>query len=81
GAAAFNNGEDRTLQELLHRPYQKGDLWIPLSASIGVAMYPEDGECYEELMYCADSALYEVKASHKGNFAIYTRKEAGGSGD
>lgn len=63
------------LRELLHRPYRRGDEEVPVSASIGVAMYPEDGKCYEALMYCADSALYEVKASKKGNFAIYSKKE------
>ena len=62
------------LHELLHRPYQRGNQVVPVSASIGVAMYPEDGTSYEELMYCADSALYEVKATQKGNFAIYTKK-------
>ena len=66
------------LRDLLHRPYRKEDLEIPVSASVGVSMYPQDGKCYEELMYCADSALYEVKSSHhKGNFAVYQKKEKG----
>lgn len=61
------------LHDLLHQPYKRGNQVVPVSASIGVAMYPEDGACYEELMYCADSALYEVKATQKGNFAIYEK--------
>ncbi len=63
------------LHNLLHRPYRRGNQTIPVSASIGVAMYPEDGACYDELLYCADNALYEVKATQKGNFAIYSAKE------
>lgn len=63
------------LHGLLHRPYQRGAQVVPVSASIGVAMYPEDGATYEELMYCADTALYEVKATQKGSFAIYEAKE------
>lgn len=63
------------LHNLLHRPYRRGNQTIPVSASIGVAMYPEDGSCYDELLYCADNALYEVKATQKGNFAIYSAKE------
>ena len=63
----------RELHRLLHLPYQSGDQTIPVSASVGIAMYPEDGASYEELMYCADNALYEVKATQKGNFAIYSK--------
>lgn len=63
------------LHGLLHRPYQRGAQVVPVSASIGVAMYPEDGAMYENLMYCADTALYEVKAKQKGSFAIYEAKE------
>jgi len=62
------------LHDLLHRPYRRGNQVVPVSASIGVAMYPEDGACYDELLYCADNALYEVKATQKGSFAIYSPK-------
>ena len=62
------------LQVVLHRPYINGNEVVPVGASVGVAMYPEDGTCYEELLYCADSALYEVKASQKGRFALYSPK-------
>ncbi len=65
----------RELRELLHRPYRTADgRTIPVGASIGVAMCPEDGVSYEQLLYCADTALYEVKATKKGNFAIYSKK-------
>jgi diguanylate cyclase (GGDEF)-like protein len=63
------------LHALLHRPYQRGNQTIPVSASIGVAMCPEDGASYDELLYCADHALYEVKATQKGNFAIYSERK------
>lgn len=62
------------LKALLHQPYRYGEKTVPVSASIGVAMYPEGGTCYEELLYNADNALYEVKATKKGNFAIYEPK-------
>lgn len=63
------------LKELLHQPYVYGNTTVPVSASVGIAMYPEDGTCYEELLYNADNALYEVKATEKGNFAIYKPKQ------
>ena len=62
------------LKELLHQPYLYGDRTVPVSASVGIAMYPEGGTCYEELLYNADNALYEVKATKKGNFAVYEPK-------
>lgn len=66
----------QTLHQLLHQPFVRGEQVIPVSASVGIAMYPDAGNCYEELMYCADSALYEVKASEKGRFAIYEEKKS-----
>lgn len=63
------------MKELLHQPYQYGEQTVPVSASVGIAMYPEGGTCYEELLYNADNALYEVKATKKGNFAIYQPKQ------
>jgi len=63
------------LKELLHQPYEYGEQTVPVSASVGVAMYPEGGTSYEELLYNADNALYEVKATEKGNFAIYEPKQ------
>ncbi len=64
----------QSLQELLKIPFIAGDTTIPISASVGIAMCPEAGTCYEELLYCADNVLYEVKASGKGSFAIYEKK-------
>lgn len=64
----------QNLRDLLQQPYHGDGVTIPMSASLGVAMYPSDGQCYEELMFCADSALYEVKKGQKGNFAIYKKK-------
>lgn len=63
------------LKELLQTPYRNGAVEIPISASLGVSMYPTDGKTYEELMFCADNALYEVKTNQKGNFAIYSKKK------
>ena len=31
--------------------------------SVGVAIYPTDGELVETLFFAADTALYEMKAS------------------
>ena len=37
----------------------------PLSASVGMAVYPEDGTTIETLLHAADRALYKMKGLHK----------------
>lgn len=49
-----------------------GEQIYKLSASIGVARYPEDGNRFEELFEKADKALYYVKGNGKNNSAIYS---------
>lgn len=40
--------------------------------SIGIAMYPEDGEDYQSLFEKADEALYEAKKRGKNQYCFYT---------
>ena len=41
------------------------------SCSIGVAMYPDDGNTSEELISKADIVLYKSKSQQKGNFLFF----------
>ncbi len=43
-----------------------------ISGSIGVALYPKDGETYESLYKCADKALYSSKIAGKDRYTIYS---------
>ena len=47
---------------------------IFVTASIGIAMYPEDGRNVDDLIKNADTAMYHTKASGKDGFRIYTRE-------
>ncbi|MDN4492665.1 diguanylate cyclase domain-containing protein [Ureibacillus aquaedulcis] len=42
------------------------------TASIGVAFYPDHGVSLEKLLSSSDKALYNVKASSKNNYTIYS---------
>ena len=44
---------------------------ISISASIGIALYPENGLDADSLLKHADRAMYRVKKSGKKNFAFY----------
>ena len=41
-----------------------------VTASVGVAAYPEDAEAKKELLILADNALFKVKSSTKGCVGI-----------
>lgn len=45
---------------------------ISTSASIGISVYPEDGEDTDTLLKNADIAMYKAKESGKNNFKFYT---------
>lgn len=42
-----------------------------VSSSIGIAVFPKDGESFEELYGCADAALYATKANGKNGYSFY----------
>jgi diguanylate cyclase (GGDEF)-like protein len=42
-----------------------------ISASLGIAIYPEDGETLDILIKHADTAMYEVKKTGRNNYLYY----------
>lgn len=46
---------------------------ITLSVSIGVVLYPEDGNTFEELFKYADIAMYAAKNSGKNGYKFYQK--------
>lgn len=44
---------------------------IPVTASIGVAGYPEHGKTYTEVLHHADQALYQAKKAGKNMYSVY----------
>ena len=47
-----------------------------ICGSIGIASYPKDTDNLEQLIVCADDAMYQVKKSGKNNFAFYSAEMA-----
>ncbi len=58
------------------RPISNDDTTVTISASIGIAVYPDDGSTAEELMRNADRAMYRVKESGKNDFGFAATGEA-----
>jgi diguanylate cyclase (GGDEF)-like protein len=42
-----------------------------ITASIGISVYPEDGEDIERLLKCADIAMYHIKETGHDNYLRY----------
>ncbi len=51
-------------------PLRMGSVDIVVSASIGIALYPDHGASAEELIRSADQAMYRVKHLGKNNFGF-----------
>lgn len=58
-------------RELFMKPFVLAGELRKISGSIGISIYPKDADNLEELIECADSAMYKVKKSGKNNFAFY----------
>lgn len=52
-------------------PFQLNASSVHISASIGIARYPEDGAHADELLKNADIAMYKAKEAGKGTYVIY----------
>ena len=58
------------LVRLLAAPIDVGSKVVSVSASIGIAVYPTDGEDVNSLITSADNAMYAVKSSGKNAFVF-----------
>jgi len=65
-----------SLQLLLHirQPLSLGDLEITLTASIGIAVYPDDGRSSDILLRSADTALHHAKQMGRNNAQFFNDK-------
>lgn len=52
-----------------------------LSASIGIAMFPDAGETRDSLLRAADVAMYHVKGEGKNGFSFYQKSMTAGWGE
>ncbi len=57
--------------EVLSRPYTLDSREIVVTASVGIACYPEDGRDVDALIKNADAAMYDVKDSGRNGFRYY----------
>jgi diguanylate cyclase (GGDEF)-like protein len=60
------------LLKIFAEPVKVGDQPIVLSASVGIAVYPEDGREFERLEHAADTAMHQARASGGHRIAMFS---------
>lgn len=59
------------LQAIFERPVIVGSQEIYITFSIGIALYPHDGDQIEDLLHHADVAMYQAKSSGPNQYRFY----------
>ena len=52
-------------------PFRLQNLDVAVTASMGIALYPEDGDAFEQLLQRADTAMYQAKAAGRNAFRFF----------
>jgi diguanylate cyclase (GGDEF)-like protein len=71
--ARLGGDEFTVILESIAAPYRVADREVVVTVSIGISMYPVDGDSYSELMKGADTAMYQAKSAGKNTYQYYTR--------
>ncbi len=59
------------LVESIHAPYVIGRQTLHVSTSIGIAIFPQDGDTHHELMINADAAMYHAKEQGRDCYCFF----------
>jgi diguanylate cyclase (GGDEF)-like protein len=62
--------------EALHRPIIAGGEELTITPSIGISLFPEDGEEAATLLGCADNAMYRVKTDGRDGYRFHSSTAA-----
>ena len=65
---------ERVARKIVHaiaEPFEIGNKFWSIGASIGIATYPDDAQDYESLVKAADAAMYQSKRSGKSTYTFF----------
>ncbi len=63
----------RKIQELFRKPFRIGQRELFVTPSIGISVFPEDGDDADTLVKNADVAMYVAKQRGRDNYQFYSR--------
>ncbi len=56
---------------LLREPVALAEHRFAITGSIGISLYPHDGDCFQDLLKNADTAMYQAKQAGRNAFRFY----------
>jgi len=69
----IENFAEEVLSEIM-KPFQLDEREVTTGASLGISIYPQDGQSGEELIKFADLAMYHAKSTGKNRYTIVTEE-------
>lgn len=63
----------RRMLEALSKPFHLDGQEVFVTASIGISLFPLDGESADQLLKNADTAMYHAKQSGRSNYQFYSQ--------
>lgn len=72
GAPATLTRIGQALVSALCQPFQLGPHKAYISASVGIAVFPDDTDCAVSLIGCADQAMYAAKLAGRNGYSFFT---------
>jgi diguanylate cyclase (GGDEF)-like protein/PAS domain S-box-containing protein len=61
----------RRVMDALQRPFTQAGMNFTVTASVGIALFPDDGVNGEELMRCAEAAMREAKVAGRAGYRFH----------
>ena len=71
--AAVANVAERIIASM-REPVEVANTWIQVGCSIGIGLYPGDGDDFDLLVSRADKALYQAKRQGRGRYRFFSRE-------